>query len=179
MAQTITRTFPDGDYPSRLNLAYAAYQAACQDEQKNGPPSDLLAGEQSPADQLAAEYQALKAEAEADAAEKRRVVTLRAVGRQVWRDLKKKHPPRTEGDEDTVKGDRRATVNTDTVEDDLVHVSVVEPKFTSRAAFDEWADDLSEGEFQILVQTAWELVNVAQFDPKSLPPSQIRSVGEN
>lgn len=178
MAQTITRTFPDGDYPSRLNEAWGAYQAAQQHEDKHGPPEGL-AGELSPAEQLAEEYRALKAEADEDAAEKRRVVTLRAVGRQVWRALKEKHPPRTEGDEDVVKADRRATVNTDSIEDDLVYATVSEPKFTSRAAFDEWADELSEGEFQNLVQTAWELVNVAQFDPKSLPPSLTRSAGEN
>lgn len=178
MAQTVTRTFPDGDYASRLNALYAAYQEALKAE-KDGKAPPLLEGELSPADELAHEYGELKAEADADAAQKRRVVTLRAIGRRGWRDLKSKHPPRTEGDEDVVRGDRLATLNTDTVEDDLVFASVIEPQFTSRQAFDEWADELSEGEFQILVKDAWNLVNVASFDPKSLRPSQTRRDDES
>jgi hypothetical protein len=61
------------------------------------------------------------------------------------------------------------------VEDDLVYATVVEPVFTSRGDFDEWAnDDLSEGEFEVLLQAAWELANVGRFDPKSLPASLTR-----
>ncbi len=180
MAQTLTREFPDGDYPTRLNAALAAFTAAEQDEQKNGP-GQLLGGEKSPAEELADEYNALKAEAHADAAEKRRIVTLRALGRKQWRPLKEAHPPRAgEGvDEDMAKGDRLAGVNTDSVEDDLVFASVIEPQFASRAEFDEWADDLSEGEWNTLVRDAWRLVNVAQFDPKSLPASRTQTSDEN
>lgn len=179
MAQTLTREFPDGDYPTRLNDALAAFAAAEQDEAKNGR-GPVLNGQKSPAEQLADEYTALKDEAKADAAEKRRIVTLRALGRKQWRPLKEAHPPRAgeEVDEDTAKGDRLAGVNTDTVEDDLVFASVIEPQFTSRAAFDEWADELSEGEWQTLVRDAWRLVNVAQYDPKSLPSSRTQTVGE-
>lgn len=180
MPQTLTRTFPDGDYPARLNVAFAAYDAALKDEQKNGPP-ELLMGEEPPSVVLAEEYRALKAEADADAAEKRRIVTLRAIGRQPWRRLKEAHPPRAgEGvDEETAKGDRLAGVNTTTIEDDLVFTSVSEPKFADRAEFDEWADGWSEGEWQTLVRDAWTLVNVASFDPKSLPSSRTPTADEN
>lgn len=180
MAQTVTRVIPDGDYPSRLQALYTAAIAAAEDEQKN--PPTLLNGQKSPAEELAEEHEALKAEAEDDAREKRRVVTLRALGRSKWRELKQKHPIRVEGDgvdADTAKGDRMAGLNTETVEDDLVFASIIEPKFTSRADYDEWADELSEGEFQMLVRDAWALVNVAQVDPKSLPPSPTRSNGGN
>lgn len=180
MAQTLTRTFPDGDYPSRLQSLYAAQQAAFEDEQKNGR-GPLLNGQLSPAEELAAEYTALKAEADADAAEKRRVITLKALGRRQWRPLKEAHPPRAgEGvDEDTARSDRLAGVNTETVEDDLVYASVVSPEFRDRAAFDEWADNLAEGEWKVLVTDAWRLVNVAQYDPKSLPSSRTQTADEN
>lgn len=181
MAQTLRRVFPDGDYPGRLNTAFAAYNAAIKDEQRNGEGT-LLANELPASEILRQEYEDLKAEAEADATEKRRIVTLRAIVRPKWRELKKKHPARVAGegvDEDTAKGDRLAGVNTDSIEDDLVFASVIEPKFTSRADYDEWADAWAEGEFQTLVSDAWSLVNVAQFDPKLLPPSQTRSAGGN
>lgn len=181
MAQTLTRTFPDGDYPQRLSEAWAALEAARKDEQ-DGKALPLLNGELSPVEQLADEYQALKDEADADAAEKRRVVTLRAVGRQVWRDLKVKHPARVKSetvDEETAKGDRLAGVDTDSIGDDLLFASIQDPKFTSRGDYDEWLDALSEGEFQTLLTDAWRLVNVAQFDPKSLPASLSQRNGGN
>jgi hypothetical protein len=175
MAQTIRRVFPDGDYPQRLSALWGAIEAARKDEQ-DGKSPDLLAGEVPPSEQLAGEYQALKAEAEKDAESKQRVVVLRAIGRKAWRDLKVAHPPRLKSetvDEDTATGDRLAGVNADTVEDDLVYASIEEPEFSSRGAFDEWADTaLSEGEFKVLLLDAWSLVNRAQFDPKSLPASR-------
>lgn len=180
MAQTVTRVIPDGDYPSRLNTLYAAAMAAAEDEKKN--PPTLLNGEQPPSVILAAEHEALKAEAEEDARGKRRVVTLRALGRAKWRELKTAHPKRIEGDgvdADTAKGDRLAGLNTDTVEDDLVFAAIIDPKFEHRGEYDAWVDELSEGEFQMLLRDAWSLVNIAQVDPKSLPPSQTRSNGGN
>lgn len=181
MAQTRTITFPDGDYANRLNVAYAAWAQAVEDEQK-GKAEALLATEEPASEVLRVEYEALKAEAEADAREKRRVVTLRALGRAKWRDLKGKHPIRVKGegvDDDTAKGDRLAGVNTDTVEDDLVFASISEPMFTDRPDYDGWVDELSEGEFQTLLRAAWSLVNVAQIDPKSLPSSLTRSDDES
>ena len=120
-------------------------------------------------------YAELKEQAEADGLR----VVLKAVGRREWRRLKEAHPPRTEGDAEVVKGDRLAGVNVTTVEDDLVYASLVEPAFDNRAQYDEWADELSEGEFQTILRRAWSLANVAQFDPKSLPASPTRSNGES
>ena len=108
-------------------------------------------------------------------------MTLRAIGRPKWRELKAEAPRPHRGrrvDADTAKGDRLAGLNADTVEDDLVFAAIIEPRVhQSRADYDEWADELSEGEFQMLLRDAWALVNVAQVDPKSLPSSQTRSNG--
>lgn len=178
MAQTTTVTLLTGDYPDRLNQLWAAAQAA-----KDADP-ELLAGEEHPYDVLAAEYADLKAEAEAEAERQRRKVTLQGVGRKQglpgrpsWRDLKEKHPPRTEGDPDALKQDRLAGVNVETVECDLLYASIVTPEFGSRDAFDEWEGGLSEGEFQTVVRRAWDLANVAQTDPKSLPALPTRNGG--
>lgn len=169
MAQETTIKLLSGDYPDRLN---AAYQAALAAEKDTRP---LLNSEEHPFVVLSREYAELKAEAEAAGV----IVTLRAVGRRDWRELKANHPPRTEGDPEIIKGDRLAGVNVSTVEDDLVYRSVTSPEFSSRGAYDEWADSLSEGEFQTILRRAWELANIAQFDPKSLPASPTRSNGGN
>lgn len=181
MAQTITRVIPDGDYPQRLSDLYSAAMAAKKDED-DGKGLPLLNGEVAASIALSEEHAALKAEAEEDARSKNRVVTLRALGRQKWRELKQAHPVRVgdDVDEDTKKGDRLAGLNTSTVEDDLVFAAISEPKFDSRDDYNRWAnEDISEGEFQMLLRDAWSLVNVAQVDPKSLPPSQTRSNGGN
>lgn len=169
MAQTATIHLLSGDYPDRLNALWAAAKAAEKDE------SARTLAEGDPYEALAAEYDALKSEAIAEG----KTVKIKAVGRREWRRLKEQHPPRTEGSEDVIKGDRLAGVNVASVEDDLVFVSLIEPEFTSRAAYDEWADELSEGEFQTILQRAWQLANIAQYDPKSLPASPTRSSGRS
>lgn len=198
MAQTETHWFPDGDYPERLNAAYAALKAA-EKHRDSGERPPLLNGQDDPVDVLAAEYNALTAEAKADATEKDRLYTLTAINRPGWHLLKGNHPARTEGDADTIKADRIAGLNTDTVEDDLVHASLTAPARIScagdqrlpnvgcsvenpcahRAAFIDWLDSLSVGEFSVIRQQSWGLTNIAQFDPKSLPALPTRSNGEN
>lgn len=149
------------DYADRLNDLYGQAQAAEREAERTA----RRVGEQSDYMRLRDEYEALKASAEAEGIK----VTLQSISRPAWRKLKSQHPPRIEGvDDDTRNADRLAGVNVDTVEDDLVHASLVEPVFSSRAAFDEWADGLSEGEWQVIVRRAWELTNVARVDPKSL-----------
>jgi hypothetical protein len=171
MARTKSILLLTGDYADRLNTLWAAAQAALEDK------SQRTLAEADPYEALATEYADLKAEAEAAGLR----VTLQDPGRKVWRELKVKHPPRTgEGiDPEIVKADRAAGINQDAAEDDLVYACLVEPEFTSRGAFDEWADQLGEGEFQTILIAAWNLVNVAQYDPKSLPPSPNRGNGEN
>ena len=172
MARTDKVILLTGDYAQRLDAIYTQATQALEDES----PRTALEGD--PYATLEADYRTLKAEAIADAT----VVEMTAVARPKWRELKKKFPPRTEGTESTIEGDRLAGVNTDEVEDDLVHATVnsVQERghtvaLTSRGAFDEWADTLSEGEWQTLVVKAWELANGARFDPKSLPASRTRS----
>lgn len=179
MAQTETHTFPDGDYVQRLQVAWAAVEYALKDEEKNPPV--LLEGEELPSVTLAAEHQALKDESDADAEAKRRVVTVSGVGRRRWRELKEKHPPRSgEGvDPEDAKADRLAGVDTDAVGDDLLYASIVKPAFTSRADFDEWLDQWSEGEYQTLLKMAWEKTQGGSYDPKSHPVSLSRSSGTN
>lgn len=169
MPRTTTIHLLSGDYADRLDMLWSAAQAALSDK----TPRTML--EDDPYGELSAEYRALKAEAQSAGV----TVVLTAVGRRVWRDLREKHPPRSgDGvDEETAKGDRLAGVNTDAIEDDLVYASLTEPELKGRAAFDEWADTLSEGEWQQLVMRAWELANGARLDPKDLPSLPTPSEG--
>lgn len=161
MPVTKTLHLLTGDYPDRLDQLEAALNAAEKDAD-NGVPRTAL--EADPAEELLEEFAALKAEAR----EAGTTVVLTAVGRKVWRELKAKHPARSgDGvDPDDVKRDRNAGVNVETVEDDLVYASLTEPNHGSRAAFDEWADKLSEGEWQTILVTAWGLANGARLGPK-------------
>jgi hypothetical protein len=165
MSRTATILLLTEDYAERLSALYEAAEEALNDE------TPLLLTEAPPYEALKAEYDALKAEAE----EAGTRVVLRAIGRKLWREMKAKHPPRTEGDPDVIKQDRLAGVNTDDIEDDLVYASLVEPDLKSRDAYDEWASEMTEGDFQTVLQRAWSLVNVSLIDPKSLPASPMRS----
>lgn len=174
MPRTTTVHLLQGDWPDRLDQAKAAAVAAAEDT----IPRTAL--EADPYETLAAEYEAMKAEALADAI----TIHLTAIGRRKWRALKEKYPPRKEPDADkaTAESDRVAGVNLDAVEDDLVYESVkawqdesgeTVPYASSRPAFDEWADNLSEGEWAVLTTKAWYLANGARLDPKDhLPPSR-------
>lgn len=170
--QTEQHTLPTGDYLDRLNKLDEALKAAEADES----PRALI--DRDPAEALRAEYAEVYAEMIEAATRARRHVALTAISRGKMRELKAKHPPRTEGTDDEVKGDRLAGMNLSSVEDDLVYATLVEPAFSSRADYDEWADELSEGEFDLLLQIAWRMANVAQFDPKSLPASPTPKSGE-
>ena len=169
MPRTTTVHLLTGDYADRLSALWVAAQEAAKDE------TPLVSTEVHPFDALKDDYDALKAEA----LEAGTSVTMTAVGRKKWRELKEKHPARSgeDVDADTAKGDRLAGVNTDAIEDDLVYASLTSPELGSRDAFDEWADGLSEGEWQTLVTRAWELANGVRLDPKELPPLPTRSDG--
>lgn len=171
---TSTLLLLGGDYGDRLNRLYAAIQEAQQDEQDEAPRTMMEADD--PVRELSEEYQALKAEAEAEARESRREVKMLAIGRRQWRELKEKYPPRTEGDDTEVRGDRLVGLNTDAAEDDVVYATVTEPEFKSRDAFDEWADELSPGEWKYLTEAVWALAIGARFDPKPPPVSPTRTI---
>lgn len=164
--------FPPGDYTTRLNELWQAIELADNDTS----PRALTEGD--PGEDLRAEYRSLRDEAREAAREANRLVRVQAISRGAWRKLKQDHPPRTTGDPDEIKTDRLAGVNTDTVEDDLVFASLETPAFRSRAAFDEWADDLSAGEWATVTGLVWNQTNVAQFDPKPPPPSPTRTSDE-
>lgn len=167
MPRTTTVHLLTGDYADRLESLGTAALMALKDD------SPRTAIEAHPYETLRQEYDALKAEA----LEAGTTVSLTAVGRKVWRQLKEKHPPRTGEDVDaeTQRQDRLAGVNADAVGDDLVYASVTFPAFKSRDAFDEWADGLSEGEWVEILGRAWELANGARLDPKELPDLPTRS----
>lgn len=178
MARTTVVHLLTGDYPDRLEAAVRSAQAASKDE----APRTAL--EADPYESLVAEYEALRAEA----LEAGTTINLAAVGRKTWRALKEKHPARVgdDVDKEIADNDRLAGVNTDAVEDDLVFESIKawqvesgenDPRVSSRASFDEWADTLSEGEWQVLVMKSWELANGARLDPKDHLPSRTRSDG--
>lgn len=177
MSRTSRVLLLSGDYAERLSALYEAALEAAEHEASESASGARRIGEQSAYTTLRAEHDALREEAERAGT----VVVLKALGRKEWRAIKDKHPPRdaAEHGEDVAKADRLAGVNTESVEDDLVYASLVEPEFSSRAAFDEWVDDLSEGEFTTIVNRAWALTNVAMVDPKSLPASLTRSSGES
>lgn len=170
MPRTTTVHLLQGDYPDRLAKLAAAAEAALNDK------TPLTALDEHPYKSIEADYKALKAEAIEDGI----TVNLAALGRTTWRRLKEKHPPRTveQSDEETANADRLSGVNTDSVEDDLVFESMrawaeasgeTVAAVASDSAFAEWADKLSEGEWQVLVLRAWELTNGARLDPKDLP----------
>lgn len=155
------------DYGQRLEALESALTAARADRDRaaksdNGIPQTML--EADPVSELEDQLEALYAEA----LSKANIVTLTAVSRDEWRKLKEKHPPRTgdEGSEADRKADAEAGHNVTTIDDDLVHASLVEPKFTSRAAFDEWAGALGAGEWQTLVNVAWQITNGIRSVPK-------------
>lgn len=161
--------FPVGDYPERLDRAYQAAVAAMDDE----TPTTML--EEHPYEVLKAEYDALCVESREASRAAGTYVVLREVSRRDWRKIKADHPPRTDGDPEGVKADRIAGMNVDSAEDDLVFAALAEPAFSSRAAFDEWADNLGAGKFAAIAEQAYLLTVGARRDPKSLPASPTRS----
>lgn len=172
MSETRSRKtieFPVGDYAERLDRAFATAMAARDDESTS---TTMLEGD--PYAELKSEYDALREASREASREAGLLVVLEEIPRSKWRQLKAAHPPRTEGDEETVKADRIAGFNTETAEDDLVQAALVEPTFTTRAAFDEWADELGAGKFASIAEQAYLLTVGARHDPKSLPDSPTR-----
>ncbi len=160
MARSRVVSFFDGDHESQI----AEVAEALSRVQKRGGAQRMAVDPEVEA--LSERYSTLK-ESALDSAKH---VTLTAVSRSKWKALRAKYPPRTEGvSEDVQKADASYGVNLEAIEDDLLYASVAEPAFTSRAQFDEWADDaLSAAEFGTLVRVAFELIVTAP-DPKSLP----------
>lgn len=170
MSRTSTLLLVNGDYADRLQALYSAVL----DAERASQSSARRLVDESEVEALRVAYDELKAEAEAEGTK----VTVRSLGRREWRQLKEKHPPRTEGPDDVLRADAQAGVNIDSIADDLVHAALLEPKL-DRRAFDAWADEMPEADFQAILQRAWSLVNVAQTDPKALPSWRTQSNGAN
>lgn len=184
MARTDSFLLLTGDYASRLDKLYsAAMQAKDDAEKERGEPRRL--GE-DPVEELSAQYEALRAEAEAAGIR----VTLRDLTRPEWKQLKADHPPRVDGDPEAQKADRIAGFNSDEAEDDLVYGSLLRvteagettewrdesgKPLRSRAAFDEWFNGLSHADSAAVVSRAWQHNNFARVDPKSLGSSATRT----
>lgn len=158
-----------GDDGAQLDRLLSAALKAREDR------SPRTALEPHPYETLKAEVDALKAEAEARGTE----IVLTAVNRNEWRALKEKYPPRSakDVDEDIAEADRTAGgINIEDAEDDLVFATLTVPEFSSRAAFDEWAGTLSQGEWNTLARRSWNLAMGASVGPlgellPSLPTS--------
>lgn len=145
-----------GDYLDRLRHLEKRYEAAVKAEQS---ATRLLADEaQSPA--IAAEHEALKAEAEETALH----VTLRALGRKAWRALVAEHPPRP-----SHEGDASVGVNEETFKDALVPASITSPELS-----EDELDAISDIDWDRLYFTAFALNRSPAASPKALvsPTSQ-------
>ena len=167
-------------YAERLDALWRAVEEATRDEDRRAG-SEAASGrtlDEGVADstRLAEQYEALRAEAIEDAKANGRHVEMR-LERKAWRELKEKHPPRVgEGfAQEDIDADRTAGLNVDTASDDLLYEAIQVPEFSSRAAFDEWADKLTNGQFTTLTFAAWEHANRARYNPKALPASLTRS----
>ena len=174
MARVATTYLMTGDFTERLNALYA--RAAEMSKVEAGPSASLADVGQG--EDLWREYEALSAEAESAGK-----VVQRAIPRGPWRRIKEKYPPRTaevDVDEATAAADAAAELNTDAAADEIVHASLVEPAYDSLDAFRVWADeDLTEGDFRLLLKKAWDMANVPEANPKARPDSHPRSTGAN
>jgi hypothetical protein len=197
---TATLLLLGGDYGAQLDRLYEAIEDAERAAERradgDGIPQTMMETDDT-VEALTRDYKALKDEAEQDARDARREVKMLAIGRGQWRDLKEKYPPRDEGTEDELRGDRSYGINADAAEDAVVHATITEPAAVACAgdmrvksescsptnpcshlnAFDEWADELSPGEWGMVVRAVWALAVGARFDPKPPPGSPIRSTG--
>lgn len=159
-----------GDYATRLSRLHAAAEAARDDK------TPLLAGEEHPYDELAKEYEALKAEA--DEAGLRLI--LRGLRDDEWDDLVDAHPQRTEGPH--AEGDKYLGLNERTALRPLLYAGLVEPRFDSRSRFDDWVaeQNLTRGDLNAAALKVWAMTNGSALqDPQLLSPLPTRVDGES
>lgn len=200
-AETDVIEFIPPRFQGRLDALYRAAMDAYDDagKAKDGPRT--LAGATLDEGALDA-YQTLKADYDTfriEAVAAGTSVTVRALRGYEWSVLKEKHPPRTEGTDDEVQGDRAAGLNAEAVGDDLIRESVVQvsrtgtptefqryddekdewEKSAAPAALDKWMSRLSPGWREVVVAKAWAMANGQSFNPKSLPGSSTRSSVES
>ena len=157
--RTAVVTIYQGDYLDRIDYLRRQAEAAAEAEQ-SGP---RRSGQKSEAMRLAAEHDALVAEANETAVH----VKVQALGRKAWRELVDAHPPRDGNDEDKAAG-----VNEDTFKDALVAASIVEPEMTEGERVD-FLDYMSSVDYDRIYVTAFSLNRVVAADPKSSLASRL------
>lgn len=93
-------------------------------------------------------------------------------GRPTWTELSAQHPPREKEDGSLVAEDMMAGgINRETFLEPLLRVSIVDPVMTDEQ-FDEFVSALSDGQYERLVQAAWDC-NQGQVD---IPFSRVASL---
>lgn len=152
--RTSVVTIYGGDYLDRIRHLEQKYEAAVKSEKS----ADRLLADDSQSPALAAEHEALVAEAEASAVH----VTLKALGRKTWRALVASNPARENHAGDAVVG-----VNEDTFKDALVPASIISPVLS-----EDELDALSDIDFDRLYFTAFALNRNPAASPKALVSPQ-------
>lgn len=133
-----------------------------------GQPSNL-AELVATSDRLAAEYDALMAEARESGIVK---ILLRAAGRP-WRQLKDEHPPRPDNEYDEMLGVNRATFF-----EPAVKLCIVDPVVTD-AQYDEFAEGLSSAQWERVSSTAWQVNEGETSIPKSSAVSLLQQTRDD
>ena len=161
--RTATVDIYQGDYLDRLRFLERRFDQAVADEKNLGSRLAVDFERGATSDDLKAQHDALKAEAEESAIH----VTLTALGRKQWRELVAAHKPREGNDSDAAVG-----VNEETFKDVLVAASIVEPEWLR-----DQLDDLADVDFDRLYLVAFGLNRAPAADPKALalPKSQQNS----
>lgn len=153
------------DYDDRLDALWRAAMEARDDT------SAGTMDEGDPYLVLKAEYDELKAEAEAAGLR----VSYRGLRDDEWDDLVERFPPRTEGPQ--AEGDKYLGFNEKEGKRALLLAGLVDPKFDNLSRLDEWIrkNDLPRGTVNGLALRIWQVTNgMGPTDPKSLPPSPTR-----
>ena len=159
-----------GDYATRLARLRAAAEAAREDK------TPLINGEAHPYDEIAEEYEALKAEADGNGLR----LVLRGLRDDEWDALVDEFPPRT--DEAHAESDKAWGLNERTSLRPLVYAGLVEPRLASRAEFDAWVVEqgLTRGDLHGAAIKVWSMTNGGGLpDPQLLSPLPTRADDES
>jgi hypothetical protein len=134
-----------------------------------GPPRRLTSkAPKTEALKLAEQYDALVAEAASTAV----TVTVRALPRREWRDLKAKHPPREGNERDEAVG-----ANLETLPDDAVPACIVDG--VPEAQREAFLEDLADGDWQNLAELVRDINERATSIPKLSAVSLLQSQAAN
>lgn len=151
--RTATVPIYQGDDMERL--ADLRHRAEIATRREQGLVANM-GDDDTPADEAREAYNA----AVAEAAERAVLVRVNQVGRKIFRRLLSEHPPREDHDVDQVLG-----YNDDTFGEALLMASVTEPAFGTVEAKQAFLDNLADGDFEQLMETAVALNRGRSADP--------------